>query len=326
MRKKRLDATMRDLYELEPAAWMEFLGIPVPDPHLVRVIDSNLSTVTAEADKVVWIGGPEPVIVHTEFVSGRDRPLPKRLHWYNTLVAHHHDLPVWTVVVLLQHGADGPELTGVYEKAFPGRGQNLWFVYDVIRVWREPPEKLLTAGLPVLPLAPVSDVAPDRLAEVATAVAERLKREADPELMKTLWTSTAILMGLRYPREQVAELIEGVANMVLGIRGIEESWVYQDIFAKGRAEGRAEGEAKGRAEGEAKGRAEGEAKGRAEGEVEEARQAVLHLGRKKFGPPSERVEAEITTLGDLDRLNGLLDRILDVAGWEELLSPPSPPA
>jgi predicted transposase YdaD len=307
--RKRLDATMRDLYELEPAAWMEFLGIPVPDPNQVRVIDSNVSAVTAEADKVVWIGGPEPVIVHTEFVSGRDKGLPKRIHWYNTLVAHHHDLPVWTVVILLKPKADGPELTGVYEKTFPGRGQNLWFWYDVIRVWREPPEKLLQAGLPVLPLAPVSDVAPDRLTEVVTAVAERLKREADPELMKTLWTSTAILMGLRYPREQVAKLIEGVANMVLGIRGIEESWVYQDIFAKGRAEG------------EAKGLAEGEAKGRAE----EARQALLRQGRKKFGPPSERIEAEITALGDLDRLNELLDRILDVASWDELLAPPGPP-
>jgi hypothetical protein len=167
-------------------------------------------------------------------------------------------------------------------------------VYDVIRVWREPPEKLLQAGLPVLPLVPVSAVAPDRLTEVVTAVAERLKREADPELMKTLWTSTAILMGLRYPREQVGELIKGVANMVLGIRGIEESWVYQDIFAKGRAE--------------------------------EARQALLRQGRKKFGPPSEQVETEISALGDLDPLNDLLDRILDVASWDELLAPPSPPA
>jgi predicted transposase YdaD len=198
-------------------------------------------------------------------------------------------------------------------------------VYDVIRVWREPPEKLLQAGLPVLPLAPVSAVAPDRLAEVVTAVAERLKREVDPELMKTLWTSTTILMGLRYPPEQVAELIEGVTNMVLGIRGIEDSWVYQDIFAKGRAEG----EAKGRAEGVIEGRAEGEAKGRAEGVVEgraeEARRALLHLGRKRLGQPDEEVRSKIEAINDVDQLNSLLDRILDVAGWEELLTPPSPP-
>ena len=47
--------------------------------------------------------------------------------------------------------------------------------------------------------------------------------------------------------------------MILGIRGIEESSVYQDIFGKGKAKGRAEGESKGRAEGEAE----------ADGKVEE---------------------------------------------------------
>jgi hypothetical protein len=49
-------------------------------------------------------------------------------------------------------------------------------------------------------------------------------------LIEILWASTALLIGLRHPREEVRELIEGVATMVLGIRGIEDSWVYQDIL------------------------------------------------------------------------------------------------
>ncbi len=89
--------------------------------------------------------------------------------------------------------------------------------------------------------------------------------------------------------------------MILGIRGIEESSVYQDIFAKGRAEG--------------------EARGRAEGEFEEARRILLRQGRKKLGEPDERVLALVAGLGDLERLNRLLDRILDVATWDELLAP-----
>ena len=170
------------------------------------------------------------------------------------MLSQQHKLPVWTVIVLLRPAADGPELTGVFEKSFPGRGLNLLFRYDVVRIWLEPPEKLLTAGLSVLPLAPVSNVAPDQLEAVVRGVAERLKREADPELMTTLWTATTVLMGLRYPREQVQAMIKGVWGMIFGIRGIEESWVYQDIFAKGKAEGEAEGEAKGRAEGKAEAR------------------------------------------------------------------------
>jgi hypothetical protein len=293
---KPYDATLRQLFALRPEAWLEFLGFPVPDPSLVRVIDSNLSTISAEADKAVWVGGPEPVIVHTEVLAGRDLTQPARAHLYNTLLYSQHKVPVWTVMLLLRLAADGPELTGMYGRTFPRLGQNLWFRYDVHRVWLEPPEKFLTAGFPMLPLAPVSNVAPDQLAAVVTAVAERLKTEADPELLKTLWTSTAILMGLRYPREQVKELLEGVAKMVLGIHGIEDSWLYQDIFAEGKAEGLAEGAAK------------------------EARATLLRLGRKTLGEADTETVAEIAGLKDVERLNSLIDHIDEVSNWRELLA------
>jgi hypothetical protein len=77
---KPLDATLRELYEVEPPAWLEFLGIPVPDPGLVAVIDSNLSTVTADSDKLIRRGGPDPLILHTEFLSGRTVSYPRQLH------------------------------------------------------------------------------------------------------------------------------------------------------------------------------------------------------------------------------------------------------
>ncbi len=226
-------------FELEPASWLEFLGILVADPSQVQVIDSNVSTITAESDKVVRVGGKEPFIVHTEVLSGRNLNQPEQAHWYNTLLGHRHKVPVWTAVVLLRPAADGPELNGLFERTFPGRGQNLWFRYDVIRIWLQPPARLLEGGLPVIPLAPVSDVDPDQLAGVVKAVAERLRREAGPELRMTLWAATQILMGLKYPKEKVSELTKEITTMVLGIQGIEESSVYQDIFAKGEARGEA---------------------------------------------------------------------------------------
>ena len=84
------------------------------------------------------------------------------------------------MLVLLRPAADGPELTGVYEREVPGRGRGLWFCYDVVRVWELPPDSLLAAGLPLVPLAPVSAVEPERLPEVLTAVAQRLRDEAAP--------------------------------------------------------------------------------------------------------------------------------------------------
>jgi hypothetical protein len=302
-KKKRYDATMRDIFEPEPAAWLEFFGVPVPDPSLTQVIDSNVSTVTAETDKLLRRGGPDPVILHIEFLSGRDKAAPRKVHWYNTIASRKHEEPVWSVLVLLRPAADGPELTGVYEKEFPGRGRNLWFRYDVVRVWEISPERFLKAGLPLLPLAPVSNVTPEQLPAVLMAVAERLRDEAGPELKKTLWAATEILLGLYHPEERVQELTREITTMVLGIQGIEESSVYQGILAKGEAKGEARGEAKGR--------------------VEDAREILIRHGTKKFGPPGEQAMAQMAALDDLDRLHDLVDGVLDVGTWDELLSSPN---
>jgi predicted transposase YdaD len=87
--------------------------------------------------------------------------------------------------------------------------------------------------------------------------------------------------------------------MILGIRGIEESPVYQDICAQGESRG--------------------EAKGRAE----EARLALLRLGRKKkLGELDEGACRQIEAIDNVDRRNSLLERILDVASWNELFSQP----
>ena len=161
---KPYDVMMRTIYDGEPADWLDYLCVPVPDAAPLQVLDSNVSTIGAEVDKAVLVGGPEPFIVHTEFVSGRKRDLPEVAFWYNTLLSQKYQVPVWSVIVLLRPAADGPELTGVLEKSFPGRGQSLLFRYEVIRIWLEPPEKLLRAGLAVLPLAPVSNVAPEQKA------------------------------------------------------------------------------------------------------------------------------------------------------------------
>jgi hypothetical protein len=75
----------------------------------------------------------------------------------------------------------------------------------------------------------------------------------------------------------------------LYIRGIEESSVYQGIFARG--------------------------------EVEAMRKSLIRQGRKKWGEPGEQVLARIAAIGDLDRLNLLSDRILDASSWDDLLGP-----
>jgi hypothetical protein len=217
----------------------------------------------------------------------------------------HYRVPVRTTLVLLREPTDGSELTGVLEKRHRDGTVYDVFRYDIVRVWQQPAEAVLQGGLAVLPLAPVSNIGPDRLAEVLTAVAQRLRREATPEQTAMLWKATTILLSLRYENEQVERIVRDISIMSLGIRGIEESRLYQEYFQKGKAEGVAEGEAKGL--------------------LERAREDLLRVGRKKLGPPGEAVASAVGSIDDLGRLDSLLERVFDVASWDELLGSASPP-
>jgi hypothetical protein len=47
---------------------------------------------------------------------------------------------------------------------------------------------------------------------------------------------------------------------------------------------------------------------------------VLRQGTKRFGPPPADRRAAIKALTDLERLEALTDRLLDVESWDELLA------
>jgi hypothetical protein len=55
---KRFEAVTRSLLEKHPADWLDAFGLAHAAP--VRVVNSDLSTVTAEADKVLWVEGADP--------------------------------------------------------------------------------------------------------------------------------------------------------------------------------------------------------------------------------------------------------------------------
>ena len=66
------------------------------------------------------------------------------------------------------------------------------------------------------------------------------------------------------------------------------------------------------------GRVEGELKGRAE----EARQMLLRLGRKRLGKPKQKAIDAVRSLDDVNRLELLIERLLEVNTWQELLQTP----
>ena len=92
---KPFDATTRRLLEIDPAGWLACVGLPMTGP--VRAVDSDVSTVTAEADTILQVGEPADYLAHIELQSGHDLTLPRRLLHYNVLLNYRHDRPVRSV-------------------------------------------------------------------------------------------------------------------------------------------------------------------------------------------------------------------------------------
>src|SRR5205085_2531400 len=208
-----------------------------------------------------------------------------------------HEFRVRSAAVLLQPEADSPQLTGVYERRFPEEEEPyLTFRYQVLRVWRLPPEPLLKGGLPLLALAPISAVTEAELPGIIKQMGQRLSGRRYRKQAGLVWGAAFILLGLRYSPALAAQLFRGVVSM-------KESSTYQAILEEGRAEGRTEG--------------------RTEGAVLEARKVLRLQGDAAFGPPDARTAAVIEGLEDLSRLEALLRRVHAARSWQELLGQPA---
>jgi predicted transposase YdaD len=117
---------------------------------------------------------------------------------------------------------------------------------------------------------------------------ERIEREASREEAAVLWMAISLLLGLTQPKESLKALLQGVGHM-------KESAMYQLILEEGLV------------------------KGREEGRIEEARKLLRRLGERRLGPMTPEIRVRIEAISDVDRLDELIDRVLEVSSWEELL-------
>lgn len=293
---QRFDAILKHLPEEYPEDWARFVGVTAP----VTVIDADVSTVTAAADKVLRVEAPEPWILHWEFQVSRDAALARRLLHYNVLLGIRHVLPVRSLVLLLRPGADAKALTGSLQWRLPHGQPYLEFAYEVIRLWQLPPEAFLEGGLGTLPLAPLAKVPTPELPGLLQQMARRIDREAKTPEAKSLWTATYVLLGLEYTSE--------VSNQLLrGVRSMKESATYQAILQEGLEKGLKKGLEKGLEKGREEAR-------------EEAREILLSLGTRRFGKPSTKTRKMVAQISDREMLKSLALRLLEVESWTELLA------
>lgn len=280
------DVTMKDLIEENARAWAErFHPYPILD---VAVLDADVSTVTAHADKVIRVreaGGGE-CLLNIEAESRHAGDIPDRLLHYAVLLRHHHGLPVRSVVILLRASANASAVTGTLElRRRSAEPPYLTFTYEVVRLWAEPLAPLLAGPVGLLPLAPLTDEAQADLPGVVGRVVERLRAETTREQAGKMETATFVLMGLRHDKEFVRQLFRGVPDM-------EESTTYQYILQKGEERG----------------------------EMRSLRATILRQGRRKFGEPSAEQMQSLEGIANLERLQEVTDRVSDATSWEELLA------
>lgn len=281
---KAYDATLKHLVEARPADWLSYLGLPIGTQ--IGAVDADVSSVSAAADKVLRVDGPEPYIAHLEFQSGIDAELDRRMLLYNVLLRFRHGLPVRSVVFLLHPRTVTTAVLGAV-KDLSDPHCRLDFSYRLVRVWEQPPDSFLHGGVATMALAcPAASEA--ELPGIYERIATRLRAETSDADAREIWAATFIMSGLRHDLALVERLMRGAWNMSWE----ENSVTYQAILAEGETAGR----------------------------VREARTLLLRLGTRRFGSPSTAVSTEMRNIADLARLEALIERTIDAASWEELLA------
>jgi predicted transposase YdaD len=285
MADKRFDATLKDLIEDDHLGWATLLN-----PRPVRAasfVDADVSTVTAAADKVLRVQDDAGVrLLALEPLSSHDLDAPRRLHLYCTVLHHRHNLAVRGIVLLLRRHANATNLTGRYELCEPGESEPYdIFRYHVVRLWEHPLAPLLSGGLGLLPLAPLTDEAAADPGPVIKRIETRLRAEAPPGLGDKMRTATFLLMGLRYDAVLVEQLFEETKTM-------EDSTTYQLIISRGLERGR----------------------------LQEARRILVLLGEPKFGAIDAATQQALEKIDSPERLEQSIQQVQRVSSWQELLA------
>ena len=234
---KPFDTTIKQLLDERAEDWIPWLGSLVGLPTTVQAdpIDTSQTSISIQADKVFKLRPPQRGILHLEAQASWDDEFLRRLLLYNVILWYHHQIPIYTVVLLLRRGANMPDVTGHLNlEHLPGVAW-LDFHYRVVKLWELPASTFLKGGLGTLPLALLTDDSSHQIPAVMREMDQRLKQPGVSVAAASLiWQASYWLMGLRFDEVNINDWFKGVP-------GMEESTTYQFVLNKGKVEGKVEG-------------------------------------------------------------------------------------
>ena len=276
------DATLKSILGEAPADLRKPFRLPETEP--AQPLNVDLSTISAATDVAFGFGAPLQEIVDLNFQSGPDPHVDARLHLYNAAFHLRFHVPVRSILVLLRPKAETPGLTG--KLSYVSGGKQVSFEYDVIRMWQEPVQPFLEGGISQLPLAmlckmPSGKPLEKALLAVRQAIERRLAHLPDYAQAIRLMTAAHVLTGLRVDRIQINAIFEGASIM-------HRKVAWDEAIDDGR--------------------------------IQNSHRTLLNQGRKLFGEPSPKTETSVAAIDDPERLERMLDAILDVKSWKALLA------
>jgi hypothetical protein len=236
---------------------------------------------SAATDVAIGFGDPLKEIVDINFQAGPDSQLPDRGLLYSAALQFRYRVPVRTIFILLHPKANLANLSGSLTYTCGASGVE--FRYEVVRLWEQPAEYYLNAGLGVVPLAvlgalPTDQPEADGLRMIAERIEKRLRSEALPEIAARLMSAACNLTRLRIQRSELIAIFGGTGFMKTAYDEMVEDYVRQ------------------------------------------TQKILLQQGSDRFGPPEAETEKALRAIDDLDRLERMTRAVLKTRDWHELLS------
>jgi hypothetical protein len=98
------DATLKDMVRVSPEGFLAAFDRPPTSP--VKLLNVDISTVTALADLILGLGDPLMEIVQLDFQSSAAAWKHADVMAYHALIYGYYHVPVHTVIILLRPEAD----------------------------------------------------------------------------------------------------------------------------------------------------------------------------------------------------------------------------
>ena len=296
---KIFDVTLKEMLSEDAGGFASVFQLPALP---AKVLNVDLSTLTAATDVALGFGSPLAEIVDVNFQSGPDSAIASRCHLYSAALNFRYGVPIRTILVLLRSEANLKTINGNFTYQSGTSGVN--FRYEVVRLWKQPPDPFLTGGLNLLPLAtlcrmPKEKPLEESLREVIREIDRRLVQECEYARAVRLMNAAFILTGMRVEKETLGPLFEGVTVM-------HKTSAYDQMVGEGMAIGEKRGIAIGQKEGE----------------VRTLQRTLLKMGIRKFGEPDGATKETLTAIEDAERLDRFVDAFQTATSWQDLLGTP----